>query len=132
MGQENTHADDEQETEVIIVTDKTFHTIRTSLLSMVAVAAIAAPVFVSAAVNNTDNPNAGILKAERVTVKNDSPEFTYAKLQDKTRNVCGSSNVRMTGDLRRSSQNAKCYEGTLDSAVLRLDDPAVTALHQDS
>ena len=113
------------------MTEHTNRIIRTSILTTVATAALALPLLASAA-SSQENPNASIFNASKQSGQNDSPEYTYAKLQEQTREVCGSSNVRMTGDLKRSSLNEQCYRGTLNSAVLRLDNPQVTTLHQES
>ena len=95
-------------------------TIRKTILCAAAVAAVSFPLLTLAG-GNPQDANDSILKSEKIAVTNDSTENLYARLQDQSRDVCGSSNIRMTGDLRRSHGNDKCYEGTLSAAVQRLD-----------
>ena len=59
------------------------------------------------------------------------PEAVYGKLKARSRDVCGSSDLRIAGGLTQSRKVEECYEGTLTAAVYRLDNPEVTALHHD-
>ena len=83
--------------------------------------------------NSTDSAegNRSLLNSEWKLEVSNEPEAVYGKLQDKSHEVCGSSSRQITGDLRRSAEIDECYEGTLEAAVLRLDDAEVIALHQN-
>ena len=57
------------------------------------------------------------------------PEDLYNKMKYASRKLCGSTDIRIAGSLRNSIKNAECFDGTLDAAVQRVDNPALTALH---
>ncbi len=110
-------------------TKSTAHIIRNSVVSLVAVAALSLPLISSAAASAERNANRGLLNSEwQPRVDNDAAAV-YGKLKSETREVCGSSDRRITGGLRESQKVEECYEGTLTAAVQRLDDPEVTGLH---
>jgi UrcA family protein len=97
---------------------------RTKMLLVTAVTAIALPIFASASVSNI---SVTYEKAELNSLL--GQRNVYQRLQDASRKLCGSSNVRETGSLMRSVANEECYEGTLTAAVERLDKDVITALH---
>lgn len=107
----------------------TARTIRTTIISLAAVAAMALPLFASAAVNNIADGAVGIVYNKADLVSPSSHEELYARLQQASRNICGSPNIIATGSLRRSVGNKDCYNGTLTAAVERLGNAEVTALH---
>jgi UrcA family protein len=104
----------------------TTRSIRNTIISVAAVSAMALPLFASASVNNTTGDNFFTRSDLASTTSN---EELYAKLQNASRNICGSSRIIATGSLRRSVGNQECYEGTLTAAVERLDNAEVTELH---
>jgi len=108
----------------------TARSIRNTLLSVAAVTAITFPLFASASSSDTADGNTSLLNAEKKQVVSDDPASLYARLENASRNMCGSSSVSATGSVRRSTANAECYDGTLTAAVERLDNPDVSALHQ--
>ena len=112
-------------------TTSTARIVRNSIFSLAAVFAISLPLAVSAGSTDSAEGNRSLLNSERKQVVNNDPEALYGRLQDQSHDLCGSSSLRMTGDLRRSTEIDKCYQGTLDAAVLRLDNAEVIALHQN-
>jgi len=110
-------------------------TIRTSALALLA-AGLALPLIATAAATPQDGAGAQATetlfydRSDREVISD--AETLYARLQDKSREICGPASVRVTGSLRRATGNEACYEGTLAAAVERLDDPAITALHEES
>ena len=104
----------------------TTRSIRNTIISVAAVSAMALPLFASASVNNTTG---GDFFTRSDLAGTTSNEELYVKLQNASRNICGSSRIIATGSLRRSVGNQECYEGTLTAAVERLDNAEVTALH---
>ena len=104
---------------------------RNTILTTLAFGALALPLGASAGVTAGAETDRGLLNATPQAEHNESAEMLYTRLQDISRDVCGSSNVRMTGDLRRAALNEECYEGTLTAAVNRLDDPEVSQLHSN-
>ncbi len=112
-----------------VKTLSTAHTIRNSVISLIAVAAFSLPLITSAATTSDSNANRSLLNSEwQPEVQNDA-DAVYGKLKAQSREVCGSSDRRITGGLRKSQKVEQCYEGTLTAAVQRLDDPEVTELH---
>lgn len=110
-------------------TKSTAHTLRNSVVSLVAVAAFSFPLILPAAANSENHATRSLLNSEwQAEVQNDA-DAVYGKLKAESREVCGSSERRITGGLRQSQKVEQCYEGTLTAAVQRLDDPEVTELH---
>jgi len=102
--------------------------IRNTIILVAAVSAMALPLFASASVNKTAGDDFFTRSDLASTTSN---EDLYAKLQNASRNICGSSRIIATGSLRRSVGNQECYEGTLTAAVERLDNAEVTELHNE-
>jgi len=97
---------------------------RTVILAITAITAMTLSSIVSASVSNI------VVSYDKTDLKNHRGQvIVYQKLQNASRQLCGSSNVRVTGSLMRATANQECYEGTLTAAVQRLDHPAITALH---
>ena len=101
--------------------------IRNTIILVAAVSAMALPLFASASVSSTAGDDFFTRSDLAGTTSN---EELYAKLQNASRNICGSSRIIATGSLSRSVGNQECYEGTLTAAVERLDNAEVSALHE--
>ena len=99
--------------------------IKNTVVTAIAVSMITLPLLASA----SDNA-AGIFYSDESLKNPTNQEQLYGKLKDASREICGSSNLRLTGSVERVSGNEECYRGTLSAAVQRLDNPAVTDLHQ--
>jgi len=98
--------------------------IRNTLMALAAVSAITLPMMATA---SSANVSIAYDKTELESVK--GQKRLYAKLKDASLKLCGTSEERITGSLTGSVENSECYEGTLNAAVKRLDQPAITALH---
>lgn len=105
------------------------HNISKSVVSLVALLACFLPVTVLAATQADQAAHDGLLNVEAKQVAEVDAEALYDRLQDQSREVCGPTELRMTGGLKRSRNNENCYQGTLTAAVQRLDHPEVTELH---
>ena len=110
-------------------TNSIAHTIRNSVFSIAAVVMLLIPLIGSAAVSGSSDSYRSLLNTEKPAVQN-SPEATYGKLKDKSHAVCGSSDLNITGSVRRTNQIQECYQGTLTAAVQRLDNDEVSELHR--
>lgn len=104
--------------------------IKKSLLTVAAVSAMAIPLFASATVASDAERATTIFYDRSAHGTANGPEALYERLKTASRKMCGSDDLLVTGSIRRVAGNEACYEGTLDAAVRRLDDPAVTALHR--
>ena len=105
------------------------HTIRNSIISLVAVAACSLPLISSASTDTGKEANRGLLNSKWQPEVHNDANAVYGKLKSETKEVCGSSDRRIAGGLRESQKVEQCYEGTLTAAVQRLDDPEITELH---
>jgi hypothetical protein len=112
-----------------VKTLSTAHTIRNSVVSLIVVAAFSLPLISSAATTSNGNANRGLLSSEWQSEVRTDASSVYGKLKAESKEVCGSSERRITGGVRQSQKVEQCYEGTLTAAVQRLDDPEVTELH---
>jgi UrcA family protein len=103
------------------------HTIKKTLLMTAAIAALAVPLFASA--GTTDGATSICYDRGSADVVR-SPERLYERIKAVSRKMCGSTDLFITGSVRRVADHKACYEGTLEAAIQRLDDPAVSTLHR--
>lgn len=97
--------------------------IRNPLMVLSAVTAMALPMLASAYPNVTVSYSQAELKSAQ------GRQNVYERIQEASRDLCGSSNVRLASSMIRATARTECYEGTLTAAVERLDVPSITALH---
>ena len=90
---------------------------------LIAVTAMTLPLMASA----SPNISVSFVKSELENTRGQNR--IYAQMKTASRELCGTSSIRLTGSLERSTANDDCYEGTLTAAVERLDNEAITALH---
>jgi len=109
----------------------TAHCIRKTLLSAVAVAVMTLPVLAAASTLNTSVSDEQKTRGNPDLTTIEGQKQLYKKLKAKSRKTCGPTNMRAAGSLERASANRECYEDTLGIAVLRLNNSAITALHQE-
>jgi UrcA family protein len=103
--------------------------LKKAVLMTVAVSTVAVPLFVSAAIKQDAERKSILYSADAGQVAG-TPEGLYQRLKDQSRKICGSDDLILTGSIERVVGNRSCYEGTLNAAVERLDDPAVKNLHE--
>ena len=94
-----------------------------------AISTVAVPLFVSAAIKQDGERKSIFYAAEARDIAR-TPEGLYERLKEESRKICGSTDLVLTGSIERVVGNESCYEGTLEAAVERLDDPAIHALHE--
>lgn len=106
------------------------HTIKKTLLMTAAIATVAFPLFVSAGTTGAADGATSICYDRGSADVVRSPERLYERIKAVSRKMCGSTDLFITGSVRRVADHKACYEGTLEAAVQRLDDPAVSTLHR--
>ena len=109
----------------------TAHRIRKILLSAVAVAVMTSPLLAAASSHNDSVSDDQNTHDNPELMTTESQKRLYKELKYKSRKICGPTGVGAAGSLERAISNKECYEDTLAVAVLRLDTPAITALHQE-
>ena len=109
----------------------TAHCIRKMLLSAVAVAVMTSPLFAAASSRNDSVNDDQNTHGNPDLMSIEGQKRLYKKLKVKSRKTCGPTGIGSAGSLERATANKECYKDTLAIAVLRLDDPAITALHQE-
>ncbi len=104
---------------------KTLNTVRHTLLSVTAAAAMALPLLAGASVLNA------LVALDQTFNLNDEQDqqALYERLQDQSRKVCGSTNLHVTGSVERQAGNEDCYRETLDVAVQRVNNAGIQELH---
>ena len=105
-------------------------TIKKTLLMTAAIATVAFPLFVFAGVTDAADGATSICYDRGSADVVRSPERLYERIKAVSREMCGSTDLFITGSLQRVVENKACYEGTLEAAVERLDDPAVSMLYR--
>ena len=101
-----------------------------TLIAVAAVTVVAIPLFASASAKDA-TPQIKVAFQETELKTSWGRQNVYEKMQDASRKLCGSSNVRLTGSMSRAAGNKECYEGTLTAAVERLDNDAISELHNN-
>lgn len=109
----------------------TAHCIRKMLLSAVAVAVMTSPLLAAASSLNDSVSDDQNSHGNPDLVTTEGQKRLYKELKYKSRKICGPTGIQAAGSLERATANKECYEDTLAIAVLRLDTPAITALHQE-
>lgn len=104
--------------------------LKKTILMAVAVGTVALPLFVSAAIKQGAEHKSTFFRASAAAQAERSPSSLYAAIKEQSRKICGSTDVVRTGSIERVMGNEACYEGTLEAAVKRLDDPQVSDLYQ--
>ena len=100
------------------------NSVKKTIVSAIAISMITLPLLASAGGNA-----AGIFYSKENLKNSTDQEMLYEKLKDTSRDICGSSNLRLTGSVERASGNEECYQGTLNAAVERLGNAEVAKLH---
>ena len=93
--------------------------------TLIAVTAMALPMLAMA------SPNISVSFASAELESTQGQQRIYEQMRNASRELCGSSNIALTGSIDTSVANAKCYSGTLTAAVQRLDNDAITELHAE-
>jgi UrcA family protein len=101
------------------------NSIKNALVSAIAVSMITLPLLASA-----NEESLTFLDSKDSLNNTKDVETLYARLKNASRDMCGSSNLQLTGSVERVMGNEKCYEGTLTAAVERLGNEKVMALHR--
>jgi UrcA family protein len=109
----------------------TAHCIRKMLLSAVAVAVMTSPLLAAASSRNDSVSEDQNTHGNPDLMITEGQKRLYKELKYKSRKICGPTGIGAAGSLERAISNKECYEDTLAIAVLRLDTPAITALHQE-
>ncbi len=98
--------------------------IRNTIVAVAAVSVMALPVIGLA---STSNITVAYDKTELSSVR--GQQRLYEDLKSASRELCGPTDIRLSGSLSQSAKNEKCYVGTLAAAVERLDNDSITTLH---
>lgn len=109
---------------------KAFYTVRNSILSAAAITALALPMLAGASILDNSNVDARVSTESLDLNDTRDQKELYQRLQEQSREICGSTNLRITGSVERSVSNEECYEGTLAAAVERVGNDALKELHQ--
>lgn len=111
---------------------RTLLKLRSAMITVTAVAALAAPALAGASILSSEQ-SADHSSQNKLDLQTaEGQEYVYERLQEVSRDRCGSSDLLLNGSLRRSTANQQCYEETLEVAVQRVDNPGVTRLHKEN
>ena len=102
-------------------------TFKNTFVSAIAISLMAFPLLSSASDKNSD-----FFSSQQLRSHSAEEKIVYSRLQDASREICGSSSLRATGSVERVVANEECYEGTLTAAVERLNDSKVKQLHEEN
>jgi UrcA family protein len=105
------------------------HSIRNTLIVAAAITMMTLPLLASASASNS-SPNIKVVYHPSELGTAWGRENIYERLQTAARKICGSTNIRTAGSRAMAAANEECYEGTLAAAVQRLDEAAISELHE--
>lgn len=108
-----------------------FEQLRKPLLTLATLGVVVFPMLASAGAAR-DAESRDPLFAAKSSHAIDAPVVLYTRIKTESRKLCGDPSLFLTGSVKRSAQIRDCYEGTLSAAVARLDNPRVSALHQEA
>jgi len=54
----------------------------------------------------------------------------YLRLQQASKRVCGVESIRNAGGIRAVSRQQRCYRDTLDAAVVKINNPVLSRMHE--
>ena len=100
------------------------------------VAAIAVAAFSMPAIASADAGAELKGKSEKVSYsdlnieKQQGAEQLYRRLQQASKRVCGVESLKIAGSIREVSQSLRCYRETLDATVAKIDNAALTEIHE--
>ena len=96
------------------------------------VATVAVVAFSVPAISSADELKG---RSEKVTYadldvqKEEGAEVLYRRLQQASKRVCG-VDANNANSVREMSQKRECYRDTLDRSVAKVNNPALTAIHE--
>jgi UrcA family protein len=92
--------------------------------TLIAVTAMTLPMLASASPNISVAFNKADLQSAQ------GQQRIYEQMQIASRELCGSTGIQLTESVVKAVANDQCYSGTLTAAVQRLDNQAISELHQ--
>ena len=103
-----------------------------AVIAAVAVAAISLPAISSADETGSDELKGRSEKVNYADLdvrKEEGAEVLYRRLQQASKRVCDVDS-NSVGSVRQLSENRLCYRETLDRSVAKVNNPALTAIHE--
>lgn len=105
-----------------------------SKLIKVAITAVAVAAFSLPAIASADTALKG--KSEKVSFsdlnvqKQEGAEQLYSRLQQASKRVCDVEPLKVTRSVKVLSQSMRCFRQTMDASVAKIDNDALTAIHE--
>jgi UrcA family protein len=102
-----------------------------SLVAMIAIAAISAPVVVTA--QQADEIKGKAVKVAYVDLnleKEPGARVLYRRLQQASKTVCGVASIQNAGSAGAVSKASRCYRETLTAQVKKFDNEWLTKIHE--
>mgnify|MGYP001820094157 CR=1 FL=1 len=98
------------------------------VIATVAVFAFSVPAIASA--DELKGRTEKVTYADLDVQKEQGAEVLYMRLQQASKRVCGMESARTAGGVRVLSHKQECYRTTLDQAVAKIDNAALTSIHE--
>ena len=98
------------------------------VIATVAVFAFSLPAI--AAADELKGRTEKVTYADLDVEKEAGAEVLYRRLQQASKRVCGVESIKSAGSIREVSQQQQCYRSTLDQAVAKIANPALTSIHE--
>lgn len=98
------------------------------VVATVAVIAFSAPAIASA--DDLKGRAEKVSYADLDVQKEEGAAVLYRRLQQASKRVCGVESTRSAGGLRERTRQQDCYRTTMDEAVAKLNNAALTSIHE--
>ena len=98
------------------------------VIATVAVFAVSVPAIASA--DELKGRTEKVTYADLDVQKEEGASVLYRRLQQASKQVCGVESVRAAGGIRERARQQECYRSTLNEAVARIDNAALTTIHE--
>ncbi len=98
------------------------------VVATVAVIAFSVPAIASA--DELKGRSEKVSYADLDVEKEQGAVVLYRRLQQASKRVCSVGSIKRAGGIREVSERHKCYRETLDQAVVKLDNAALTGIHE--
>ena len=98
------------------------------VVATVAVFAFSVPAIASA--DDLKGRSEKVTYADLDVQKEQGAAVLYRRLQQASKRVCGVESARTAGGVRELTRQQQCYRSTLDQAVAKIDNAALTSIHE--
>lgn len=99
-------------------------------IAILAVLAFSVPAIASAGGEQLVGKSEKVSYADLNIDKDSGAQALYRRLQQASKRVCGVESIKISGSVRAVMEQQRCYRNALDEAVAKIDNTALTEVHE--